>query len=239
MAVEVFRAAVADRACVGVEQRVERLHVVAHQRPLVTLKRGGHLSDDFRAIDIHDLCEWRARRDRTLTLVQHGQIIKTYKVTFGRQPTGRKEREGDDRTPEGRYVIDHRNLQSKYHIALHVSYPNADDARRARAAGTSPGGEIMIHGLRSGFGWLGPLHRLVNWTHGCIDSLEGLYYESSGTTPYHFLTAAEISQSPSDPMAGLPYGQFDLRAGLAHMRLLGVRYYMAFSQPEVTAAHSW
>ena len=48
------------------------------------------------------------KSDRTLTLVQHGQIIKTYKVTFGRQPTGRKEREGDDRTPEGQYVIDHK-----------------------------------------------------------------------------------------------------------------------------------
>ena len=108
------------------------------------------------------------KSDRTLTLYRHGQAIKSYSVTFGRQSSGRKEREGDDRTPEGQYVIDQRNLHSKYHIALHVSYPNAEDVRRARAAGAAPGGDIMIHGLRDGLGWLGRLHRLVNWTHGCI-----------------------------------------------------------------------
>jgi murein L,D-transpeptidase YafK len=108
------------------------------------------------------------KSDRTLTLYNHGRVLKTYSVTFGRQPVGRKEREGDDRTPEGRYVIDRRNLHSRYHCALHVSYPNADDVRRARAAGVSPGGDIMIHGLRDGFRWLGRLHRIVDWTHGCI-----------------------------------------------------------------------
>jgi len=94
--------------------------------------------------------------------------MKTYHVTFGRQPEGRKEFEGDDRTPEGNYVIDRRNVNSKYHLALHVSYPNADDLRRARAAGRSAGGDVMIHGMRRGFGWIGRLHRVVNWTHGCI-----------------------------------------------------------------------
>ena len=39
---------------------------------------------------------------------------------------------------------------------------------RAKQLGVSPGGDIMIHGIRKGFGWLGPLHRLVNWTKGCI-----------------------------------------------------------------------
>ena len=108
------------------------------------------------------------KSDRTLTLYRRGQALKTYAVTFGRQPSGRKEREGDDRTPEGQYVIDSRNVHSKYHIALHVSYPNAEDVRRARAAGVSPGGAIMIHGLRDDLRWLGRLHRFVNWTHGCI-----------------------------------------------------------------------
>lgn len=108
------------------------------------------------------------KSDHTLTLYRRGQVMKTYAVSFGREPVGRKDREGDDRTPEGRYVIDSRNLQSKYHIALHVSYPNAEDVRRARAAGVSPGGAIMIHGLRDDFAWLGRLHRFVNWTHGCI-----------------------------------------------------------------------
>jgi hypothetical protein len=77
---------------------------------------------------------------------------------------------------------------------------------------------------------------LPYWTDGCIDSIEGLYYESSATTPYHFLTLAEISEHPSNPVAGLPYGGFNLKAGISHMRLLGVRYYMAFSAVAVKAA---
>jgi len=77
---------------------------------------------------------------------------------------------------------------------------------------------------------------LPYWTGGCIDSMEGLYYESSGTTPFHFLTVAEHSEHPGNPMTHLPYGKFDLEAGIAHMRLLGVRYYMAFSTPAVRAA---
>jgi hypothetical protein len=61
---------------------------------------------------------------RTLTLYRAGRPLKTYAVTFGRQPSGAKQREGDDRTPEGLYFIDSRNLHSKYHLALHISYPN-------------------------------------------------------------------------------------------------------------------
>ncbi len=127
------------------------------------------------------------KSDRTLTLYHHGQILKSYQVTFGRAPVGKKQREGDDRTPEGQYVIDSRNLHSKYHIALHVSYPNAEDVRRARAAHVSPGGAIMFHGLRHGFGWLGRLHRYVNWTHGCIavtdDEIEEIARAAPNGTP--------------------------------------------------------
>jgi murein L,D-transpeptidase YafK len=108
------------------------------------------------------------KSDHTLTLFQHGHAVKSYKVSFGNSPTGRKLCEGDNRTPEGSYEIDRRNMSSRYHIALHVSYPNAEDRERARRAGCSAGGDIMIHGIRSGFAWVGPLHRLVNWTRGCI-----------------------------------------------------------------------
>jgi murein L,D-transpeptidase YafK len=109
-----------------------------------------------------------SKSDRMLSLFSHGRKLKSYHVAFGRQPVGKKVREGDDRTPEGKYFIDRRNVNSKYHLALHVSYPNADDTRRARAGGYSPGGDIMIHGLRRDFGWIGGLHRALNWTHGCI-----------------------------------------------------------------------
>ena len=108
------------------------------------------------------------KSDRVLTLMNGDRALKTYHVTFGRQPVGKKVRQGDDRTPEGRYAIDYRNVNSQYHLALHVSYPNAEDVRRARAGGYAPGGDVMIHGMRKGFGWIGGLHRAVNWTHGCI-----------------------------------------------------------------------
>ncbi len=67
------------------------------------------------------------------------------------------------------------------------------------------------------------------WTHGCIDSMEGLLFESSATTPYHFLNQAELSPHPSEAEAGLPYGALDVALGVQHLQLLGVRYFMAFS----------
>jgi murein L,D-transpeptidase YafK len=111
------------------------------------------------------LVEKSARR---LTLLRDGQPLKTYRISLGRQPVGPKEREGDRRTPEGRYTIDRRNPASGYHRALHVSYPDAGDVVRARALGVAPGGDIMIHGIRNRLGWLGRIHRLADWTEGCI-----------------------------------------------------------------------
>lgn len=77
---------------------------------------------------------------------------------------------------------------------------------------------------------------LPYWTGGCIDSLEGLYYESSATTPYNFLVASELGRRASRPQRGLPYHDFDLSVGIPHLRQLGVRYYMAFSAEAKAAA---
>jgi hypothetical protein len=74
------------------------------------------------------------------------------------------------------------------------------------------------------------------WTDGCIGSSEGLYFESSTTTAFHFLNASEVSAAPSNPQRDLPYSGFDLEDGVAHMRLLGIRYYMAFSAEAISAA---
>ena len=105
---------------------------------------------------------------RRLTLLSGGHVLKTYRIALGRNPHGPKVGVGDCKTPEGTYVIDYRNPKSRNHLALHISYPNPSDIKRANELGVSPGGEIMIHGIRNGFGWIGPLHRLVNWTKGCI-----------------------------------------------------------------------
>ena len=76
---------------------------------------------------------------------------------------------------------------------------------------------------------------LPYWTHGCIGSMEGLYFESSATTPYHFLSASELSRKASRPQRGLSYKDYDLAEGVRHLQMLGSRYYMAFT-PESKAA---
>lgn len=105
---------------------------------------------------------------RRLSLIRDGKVLKTYAVSLGGHPAGHKQQQGDSRTPEGVYTIDSKNARSRFHLALRVSYPNAADRRNAARRGVAPGGDIMIHGLPNGFGWLGPLHLLYDWTDGCI-----------------------------------------------------------------------
>lgn len=105
---------------------------------------------------------------RELTLFFGGNVLKTYGVALGTTPDGPKTIEGDGRTPEGRYSISGRNPQSKYHLALRISYPAAADRARAAKLGKSPGGDIMIHGLPNGYSFIGAAHRLRDWTIGCI-----------------------------------------------------------------------
>ena len=102
-----------------------------------------------------------------LRLLAKGRVLKEYRVALGRS-TGAKDHMGDHRTPEGEYVIDQKNAKSKFHLALHISYPNARDSKRAKAEGLDPGNAIMVHGVQSVFGWLGPLQHDVDWTDGCI-----------------------------------------------------------------------
>jgi murein L,D-transpeptidase YafK len=109
-----------------------------------------------------------AKADRTMTLMRDGKAFKTYRVALSREPVGPKEREGDHRVPEGQYLIDSKNPHSRFHLALHISYPNATDRERARKLGVKPGGNIEIHGLGSTYGWVGGLQRQIDWTDGCI-----------------------------------------------------------------------
>jgi murein L,D-transpeptidase YafK len=103
----------------------------------------------------------------TLVLYSHGAVLRTYKVALGRA-AGAKQYQGDNRTPVGHYRIDAHNAHSTCHLSLHVSYPNPDDRARALAAHQKPGGDIMIHGLPNGLGYIGGLHRATDWTYGCI-----------------------------------------------------------------------
>jgi murein L,D-transpeptidase YafK len=108
-----------------------------------------------------------------MMLYRGGQQIRTYKVSLGGEPKGAKALQGDHRTPEGDYVIDARNEHSHYYKSLHVSYPNAADRERAQKLKASPGGDIMIHGLPNGEGYIGKAHLLHDWTDGCIAVTDG------------------------------------------------------------------
>ena len=101
-------------------------------------------------------------------LDKEGKILKTYLVALGPNPIGPKEKRGDGRTPEGKYIIDWRNPESRFHRSLHISYPNAKDKSQAQKMGVDPGGDIMIHGLPNGMENIGATHREVDWTAGCI-----------------------------------------------------------------------
>ena len=108
------------------------------------------------------------KKERRLTLFSKGKVLKSYQIALGGNPNGPKERQGDNKTPEGIYVIDSRNKNSRYHRSLHISYPNENDKKRAKDLGVSPGGDIMIHGIKNGMSWVGNLHTDVDWTKGCI-----------------------------------------------------------------------
>jgi murein L,D-transpeptidase YafK len=125
--------------------------------------------------------------DRELFAYSHGKLLRSYRVSLGREPIGPKLSQGDRRTPEGRYSIDSHNSASAFHRALHISYPSTADAARARSDGHDPGGDIMVHGIHNGLGWIGRAHRIADWTVGCIavtdPEIEELYRIVPDGTP--------------------------------------------------------
>jgi murein L,D-transpeptidase YafK len=92
-------------------------------------------------------------------------VLRAYKIALGRNPVGPKTHKGDHKTPEGEYVVD---ANSRFYRALHISYPNESDRERARKEGRDPGGDVEIHGIENGLGWIGKLHRSFDWTDGCV-----------------------------------------------------------------------
>lgn len=104
------------------------------------------------------------KSERVLYLYVDGMPIKSFRIGLGDHPAGDKRRSGDERTPEGAYILDWRNPDSLYHLSIHISYPNARDRAWARAHGVDPGGNIMIHGQPD----YAFEKRTGDWTDGCI-----------------------------------------------------------------------
>jgi murein L,D-transpeptidase YafK len=106
---------------------------------------------------------------RVLHLVQDGEIFRTFKIALGISPVGDKLREGDFKTPEGKYLLDGRNPNSDFFLSIHISYPDPVDWRQASEAGyDNPGSAIMIHGQPNSPTYSETYYRTQDWTNGCI-----------------------------------------------------------------------
>jgi murein L,D-transpeptidase YafK len=112
-----------------------------------------------------------SKKLRQLYLIKDNKVLKAYDVAFGLNPEGHKQFEGDNKTPEGFYYVESKNPRSAFNLALRVSYPNAEDIRRAVSVGKSPGGDIMIHGFPNNAKERAEMikkHPAIDWTQGCI-----------------------------------------------------------------------
>jgi len=106
---------------------------------------------------------------RLLHLVQDDEIFRTFKIALGISPVGDKLREGDFKTPEGKYLLDGRNPNSDFFLSIHISYPDPVDWRQASEAGyENPGSAIMIHGQPNSPTYSETYYRTQDWTNGCI-----------------------------------------------------------------------
>jgi murein L,D-transpeptidase YafK len=127
------------------------------------------------------------KKERTMQLLSHGRVVHSYKVALGGDPIGRKTRQGDHKTPEGIYVLDSRNAHSRFYKSIHISYPSPQDRAAAHQKGISPGGDVFIHGLPNGYGWVRASHRLKDWTDGCIavsnDEMDEIWIAVANSTP--------------------------------------------------------
>jgi len=108
------------------------------------------------------------KSQRRLYLMDGDRIVRSYKIALGLEPVGPKERDGDFRTPEGRYTLARRNPRSNYFLSIQISYPNAEDLIRARTHHWQTGGSIMIHGLPNRLKNSPWYYQHNDWTDGCI-----------------------------------------------------------------------
>lgn len=122
------------------------------------------------------------KQQRKMYLLHRGKVLRQYDIGLGFAPEGHKEQRGDGRTPEGVYKIDRRNPDSRFHLSLGISYPNAQDVARAQTMGVHPGGDIFIHGRPKAY-----QDGKRDWTWGCIgvtnDEIEDIYSMVRDGTP--------------------------------------------------------
>ena len=122
------------------------------------------------------------KETRKMHLMHFDRVLASFNIGLGFSPEGHKAAEGDGHTPEGEYLIDRRNPNSRFHLSLGISYPNDADTARAKEAGVKPGGDIFIHGRPRPF-----QNGIWDWTWGCIavtdEEIEIIYSMVQDSTP--------------------------------------------------------
>lgn len=160
------------------------------------VQSGAFAQDNRRAnyfetfVEIHDSIDSMVmhKSKRELITFHQGKKVKKYMISLGPEPTGKKQFEGDMRTPEGWYRITARDTISSYHTKLVISYPNTQDSLFAAGQGKSAGGDIMIHGFPNKHTKYQEKQFLnSDWTMGCIAvsdfEVDELYHWVIGNCP--------------------------------------------------------
>ena len=125
-----------------------------------------------------------------------------------------------------------KNAYGEYYgVVQTMKQLGADSTQGCGRALWENNGELNKYGTTMG------LMLLPFWTDGCISSMEGLFFEAAGSTPYHFITAAAMSKQSSNPVRELRYDNNDAALGVRYMQELGVKYFMGFT-PEAIAQAS-
>jgi murein L,D-transpeptidase YafK len=132
-----------------------------------TLPQGGTRLSSMKSMPTADRVVVR-KGERRLFLMRGESVLRSYKIALGLNPVGHKEREGDFRTPEGKYRLTRRNSRSDFFLSIQVSYPNEADIQRARRNGWYAGGSIMLHGLPNQLKHSPEWYEKRDWTDGCI-----------------------------------------------------------------------
>ena len=144
-----------------------------------------------------------------MDMLFQGKVIKSYRVMLGKGGKGPKEKLGDSKVPEGRYILDEANPYSKFYRSIHINYPSPSDIERAEKAGVDPGRDIYLHGMpedfnaitdwlrkhkleRFGENFIRRLMRFFDWTAGCVAvrdrDINEIYNQYRGPVPitiYH------------------------------------------------------
>ena len=124
-----------------------------------------------------------------------------------------------------------KNAYGEYYgVVQTMKQLGADTTQGCGRALWENNGELNKYGTTMG------LMLLPFWTDGCISSMEGLFFEAAGSTPYHFITAAAMSKQSSNPVRELRYDNNDAALGVRYMQELGVKYFMGFTSEAIAQA---